>query len=481
MASYHTSFSYKDKNSFYEGYVIVAFEPDSGFKDTFLSMENISDDYYDNTKRFDYGAKYSSQADVSITIIKKDGTDMSVKDFRECAKWLTGARTNSLLDMSVGESRKEYIGDGNTRQFQLIDENGRPFFGFILVRIDNIRTLEFEYDTQTGVLTLDNVPDNGANINIIMVSPIYSFLGKFTNLEQYKVDARTVGVRLTFSSLSPWAYSQPQTFNCDIGQALFIDANDILTKNISDVAVVNEEENIVPFGIDSDGVLTMNHLDTGSYFDIVEEDKDNNLVVIGIDTSYKTTVNNASDDLYTYINLDINFENKTCNHLSIYNKTLNEETIVDNMRNNEKVSISANQFITSDVPKKIFGDDFNFVWPRLQPGENNLVISGAGMGTAYFTYRYPMKIGDCTMDIDVNGNSIICDSCQDGKNNNQGEVFTGTISWDKITDTPTTIEGYGITNVYNMVEVDNKIENIDVYDMDINKEELDAMLDDVLK
>ena len=413
MASYHTSFSYKDKNSFDEGYVIIAFEPDNGFKETYLSMENISDDYYDNTKRFDYGAKYSSQSEVNITIIKKDGTDMSINDFRSCAKWLTGARTNSWLDMYVGDTI------------------------------------------------------------------IYSFLGKILNLEQYKIDARTVGVRFTFSSLSPWAYSQPQTFNCDIGQALFIDADGSLIKYASYVAVINEEENVVPFGIDENGTLYMNYLDDGSYFDITKYEDDG--VTIGVDTSYKTTVNNLTDDLYTYINLDINFENKTCNHLSIYNETLGEETIVENMDQNEKISISANQFITSDKPKKIFGDDFNFIWPRLQPGENNLVISGGGTGTAYFTYRYPMKIGDCAMDIDVNGHSVICDSCPDNNNGNNGGAFAGTISWDKITNTPTTIQGYGITDAYTMIDIDYKFESIEASDVNIDKEALHTMLGDVLK
>lgn len=413
MSSYHTSFNYKDKNSFDEGYIIVAFEPDNGFKDTSLSMENVSDAYYDGTKRFDYNAKYTSQSEVKISLIKKDGTDMSVKDFRNCAKWLTGARTNTWLDMCVGDTI------------------------------------------------------------------IYSFLGKFLNMEQYKFDARTIGTRLTFSSLSPWAYSQPQTFNCAIGQKLFIDSNGVLLKNQSEVITVDDEEEIItPFGIDSNGVLYLSYPDNESYFDINTEG------IIGIDTSYKTTIDNKSDDLYTYINLDIDFENKTCNNLSIYNKTLDEDTHVYNMKNNEYISISANQFIISDHPDHaVFGQDFNFVWPRLQPGENELVISGAGTGAAYFTYRYPMKIGDCAMDIDINGNSIICDSCPDNGNN---ETFNGTIAWNKITDKPTTIEGYGITDAYTIDEVDDIVDNIEVGDgvviggTKIDEEELNNMLDEIL-
>lgn len=465
MSSYHTSFNYKDKNSFDEGYIIVAFEPDNGFKDTYLAMENISDAYYDGSKRFDYSAKYTSQSEVKISLIKKDGTDMSVKDFRDCAKWLTGAKTNTWLDMCVGDTI------------------------------------------------------------------IYSFLGKFLNLEQYKLDARTIGVRLTFSSLSPWAYSIPQTFNCDLGQELFVDPSGILTKDmletvedeppflisidemlylknkfdtdgvfdISELGVadcdisrqlsvdwdgilIKNKSDVVTstvrFGIDINGVLFYNYMDENSYFDIIDE------TILGIDTSYKTIIDNKSDDLYTYINLDIDFENKTCNNLSIYNKTLDEDTHVYNMVANEKVSISANQFIISDNSKhKVFGQDFNFVWPRLQPGENELIISGAGTGTAYFTYRYPMKIGDCAIDIDVNGNSIICDSCPDNGNN---ETFNGTIAWNKITDKPTTIEGYGITNAYTIEEVDDIIDNIEIGDgvvvggIKIDEAELNEMLYELL-
>lgn len=474
MSSYHTSFNYKDKNSFDEGYIIVAFEPDSGFKDTSLSMENISDEYYDRTKRFDYGAKYISQSEVQISLIKKDGTDMSVKDFRDCARWLTGARTNTWLDMCVGDTI------------------------------------------------------------------IYSFLGKFLNLEQYKLDARTTGVRLTFSSLSPWAYSQPQVFECDIGQELYVNASGVLTKDkleteedvspflvnsdgmlylknnidtdglfdITELGIVSCDAShslftdlsgyliktkmeIVStgarFGVDSNGVLFPSHVDENSYFDIisteiVDTDTSN---IVGVDTSYKTIINNESDDLYSYINLDINLEARgKFDNFSIYNTTLDEKTIVKNVRAGENVSISANQFIISDNPNhKIFGNDFNFVWPRLQPGENNLVIGGGGTGVAHFTYRYPMKIGDCAMDIDVNGNSIICDSCPDNGNN---EVFNGTITWNKIIDKPTTIEGYGITDVYTIDEVDDIIDNIEIGDgvvidgTKIDEAELNQMLDEIL-
>lgn len=408
MSSYHTSFNYKDKNSFDEGLIIVAFEPDDGFKDSFLSMDNISDDYYDGTKRFDYGSKYDTSAEIQITLIKKDGTEVSLKEFRNYAKWLTGAKTNSWLDM--------YVGD---------------IFA-------------------------------------------YSFLGKFLNLEHYKLDARTIGIRLTFSSVSPWAFSAPQVFDCDIGQAL-----DILEEN-NEVIVIKQYVNDVPLGINDDGVLSVNALDENSYFSVTENG------TAYIDTSYKTVINNKSDDLYTYIDLDIDYLNKNSTEVFIKNKTLGEETIIKSLDTNEIISISAKQFIVSyslndkgervQNIHKIFGDDFNFVWPRLAPGLNDFEVYGSGHGKAQFTYRYPMKVGDCVIDIDIDGSGIYCDD-----DDNINKV---TIDWANIINTPTTIGGYGITDAYTNTEVDEIVDNIEITggggSANVDESDLNDMLKEIL-
>jgi len=356
------------------GLIITAFEPDDGFVDSFLSMENVSDAYFDGTKRFDYGSKYSQQAEIQITVIKRDGTNMSVHEFRECAKWLTGARVNSWLDMYVGDT------------------------------------------------------------------VVYAFLGKFINMEQYKMDARTIGFRLTFSSVSPWAYSVPQYIDCAIYQALYIDDKGVLNKG---------DKNMGCF----DGVLCAS-TDEGSVFDITDDG------VVYLNTAYKSTVNNKSDDLYTYIYLDIDYKNESGTFLSIANDTIQEETIISNMERNENVLISAKQFITSSIANKSFGDNFNFVWPRLQPGDNDLIVEGDGRGFAHIAYRYPMKIGDFAMDVSVYGGGIDC--CDSGS-----IPSYNTVKWEDIVGAPHTIEGYGITNAYTTDEVDNKIENIDIEWQDV--------------
>ena len=168
--------------------------------------------------------------------------------------------------------------------------------------------------------------------------------------------------------------------------------------------------------------------------------------------------------------MDIDYINESSSFVSIRNITLGEETRVTSIRTNESISISAKQFIISDVPNKIFGDTFNFVWPRLQPGPNDFIVEGDGRGSAKFTYRYPMKVGDCAMDITIEG-GMDCSGCD--------EIFPyDTVPWEKITGTPTSIGGYGINNAYTKVEVDQKIE--DNGNANISEAELQKMLTDTL-
>ena len=392
MASYHSSFTYNGLNSAKDmGLIIAAFasDTDNGLTDTFLSMDISSDDYYDGTKRYTYNSRYNTQATVTITVVKNNGKDFSLQQVRSCLKWLTGAKTDSWLDMYNGDEIK------------------------------------------------------------------YSFLGRVTNVQNYKLDARIVGLIITFTSVSPWAYSAPQVFDCSIYQLIDITEEGVLLKGGDDA---------VPLGTDSEGVLSVSYLDNNNYFNITDDG------VVYIDNSYRTVIDNRSDDLYTYIYLDIDYINESSSFVSIRNITLGEETKVTSIRTNESISISAKQFIISDVPNKIFGDTFNFVWPRLQPGPNDFIVEGDGRGSAKFTYRYPMKVGDCAMDITIEG-GMDCSGCD--------EIFPyDTVPWEKITGTPTSIGGYGINNAYTKVEVDQKIE--DNGSANISEAELQKMLTDTL-
>lgn len=347
MSLYYSNFRYLGRNSLDQGLIIVSFEPDNGFTDSFLGMESIQDIYPDGTRSFDYGSKFISKATINITVTKRNGTDLTLSEFRKLARWLTGSRVNSWLDVGP--------------------------VGF--------------------------TEDEDVNIK-------YSFLCKVTDLQQYKLDGRTVGAKITFTSVSPWAYSIPQHFNLSIGENMLycIEPSVVTRKDTS--------TNTTLINVDEDGALYNSPNDVNSYF-LFENG------VAYVDNSARTHIDNQTDDLYTYIGLDIDYTNESGDSISIINETLNEETKILNMYNKELIELSSQQFIVSYTideltgekvlnDNKIFGDNFNFVWPRLAPGINNFIVDGAAKGKVEFTYRYPMKVGDCTMDVDVYGNEIDC-------------------------------------------------------------------------
>ena len=154
MSSYHSSFTYLNKNSSGEGFVIASFEPDSGFVDSYLGMDQIVTDSYDGVKKHFYGSRYNSSAEILITLIKPDGSDFSMADNRRVLRWLTGNRKASWLDLYVGDKL------------------------------------------------------------------VYSFYGNVTACEQQKADARVIGIQITFTSIHPWAWSAPQSFDCYIGEKM---------------------------------------------------------------------------------------------------------------------------------------------------------------------------------------------------------------------------------------------------------------------
>ena len=283
----------------------------------------------------------------------------------------------------------------------------------------------------------------------------YSFLGTIQDVKPQKLDARTVGLNIYFESVSPWALSPLQNIQCAFGQDLYISDDGVLTKGDGDALL----------GVTSDGILS-NSADGGSGLFKITTDS-----VAYIDNSVLLRIDNKSDDLYTHITLDTIFTNNNSDYLSIQNVTLNETTTISGIRVNEVIKLSSNQFITSDYPNKIFGNSFNFVWPRLAPGINEFVISGTGSGSLEFTYRYPVKIGDCVIDVYVSDNNCDCSDNTD----------YGFVHWHDVTETPTTVAGYGITDVYTESEIDAKLNNINIEgNTSINDADLNKMLSEIL-
>lgn len=363
MSSYHTSFTYLNKNSYDDFNLKIAhFESgDSGETDSYLSQEAIYSESTRGTKRTMYGTKYNSVALLHITVTQPDGSEFGIEQTRKINRWLTGSNQYNWMDLYVGN--------------------------------------EIKYRMHCFV----------------------------QDVKPYKLDSRIVGFVIVVESSSPWCYSTLQ-----IEPPL--------------------EEQFV------DGTKTF-------------------------------IIDNPSDDIYTFTNMRTVFANSTGSALEVINNDTGETTKINNLVQNEVVTLSDNMFITSDNTYRIFGDDFNYVWPKLKSGTNELIVNGTG--SISFEYIYPMKVVDCVGDLNAISDPI-CDE--------NGQIVLDTLNWNRISDTPSTLQGYGIKNAYTKTEIDEMFNNIDFSNVDaytkseideklanitaagvdIDEEELNAMLAEVL-
>jgi len=250
MAVYQRRFSYNNRNNAEFGLRVVTFNPDDGEVDSFLSMESVYTDNYNGTMRHDYGAKYTETAKLYITMVKNNYCDFSRPELHEIVNWLTGLRKVSWLDLYNDDSRE--------------------------------------------------------------VS--YSFLGRVTDIKLQKMDARIIGFKVEFTSVSPWAYSGIKKHDITLDGTTFR------------YPVCN--------GSDEDGVFVYPKL------------------------IFTNKAENGS--------------------LRIFNTTTREETVLQNLAMNEVVTMDANKIIYSDNIDKIFGEDFNFQWLRFTLGYNHINMTGKG-------------------------------------------------------------------------------------------------------
>lgn len=380
MSVYYPSFNYLGINSREKNLIVTHFDGgDNGEVDTFLGMEPIYTDNSDGTRRIDYGAKFKDVAIPMITVMKQDGGVFSVSEIEGYLKWLTGSRKVSPLDL-VEHFEDEFTCEMNKLSFVL--HNQADMIYAVYINESKLDESKWKYDALNNTLTLLEYQLVGNRVKVVYNKIKFSFIGRVTNMWHYKMDARTIGLVIEFTSISPWAISPTQTVSCQVNGAS------------------------------------------------------------------EVTIPNMSDDVDTYVYMKTTYHNKKAgSSLVLTNKNTNEKTEVKNLAINEVVTIEGNQIITSDKSSRIFGNDFNFNFPRLISGDNTYDIMGTG--TINFKYRVPLKVGDCAIDLNAKTDPI----CDDSNN-----ILIDTLDWSRISNTPTTASGYGLTDVYTVSAVYNKNE-----------------------
>ena len=365
MSVYYPSFNYLGINSRNKNLIITNLDGgDRGESDSFLGMDPIYTDSSDGTRRIDYGAKYNNVAMPKITVIKQDGGNMSFDEIRDCLKWLTGSRKTSPLDIMEHFEDRFVSTDGNA---SFILSNHADTIYSVHVGENQVEGADWSYDVNTNTLTLSSAPDSGITIKVAYNKIKFSFVGRVTNVWQHKMDARTIGLVIEFTSISPWAISPVQRVVCDVNGT-------------------EDEPTVI-------------------------------------------TVTNMSDDVNTYVYMKTTYTNADGNSLVLTNTNIGDQTTINNLAANEVVTMEGNQIITSDKPARIFGSDFNFNFPRLAAGDN--VFNAIGTGHIMFEYTVPMKVGDCAMSVSSqvdpicgDGNTIVIETLDWNRLSNVPEMYT---------------------------------------------------------
>lgn len=330
MAIYHPKISFHGQTNYDLELIVSTFNPDNGEFDSYLDMEPVYTDSYDGTIRTDYGAKYKSVATPSITFIEVNGSDINPYKVRNVLRWLTGSRKNSWMDVC--------------------DKDGEI---------------------------------------------VCSYLGRFTDVKLQKEDARVIGIVAYFTSVSPWAYSKvqsPVVVNVNGETEFAIDnlSDDLYSyvypkvsfkngKNQNRFSITNStivEGNAIEHFI-GDGEKKEYKLDNYFY-------NDGSVTIDGNKTiQYKYNKDTG--------NLEFDIAPSRGSLIEINSKIRNRASF-SNLQQEEVITIDNNFVVYSDNDKRIFDDDFNFVFPRLIPGTNRFFADGVGLLTLEF--RYPMKVAD---------------------------------------------------------------------------------------
>lgn len=262
-----------------------------------------------------------------------ESTELNILDLIMCVAFDSdNGETNTFLNREAVVS-ETYDGRYKRVHRYKYNESFSPKFTFMKkdfgnFTIDEVRQV-IKWLTSTDTTALLDVYYDDSNV------VAWSTIGGWTEISTYKLaNNRTVGIVATFEAVTPYAMSDLYT----------------VTKTITST------DNKITINIDTD---------------------DNKPV-------YPRVTIQANNASMKFINKHTDFFNvsKSYNSLALTNNTSGEKIVVD----------GANKLISSSSTRRIFGDDFNWVWLELYDGKNEITVEGNC--TVTIEYREVRKVGE---------------------------------------------------------------------------------------
>jgi phage-related protein len=205
----------------------------------------------------------------------------------------------------------------------------------------------------------------------------FEILGAPTSIEVHKLtNNRIAGIVFIFESSAPYAFSAIKTVEKDITnpQTFTITCDsDELGALVYPKVTINQSNNLVVQTNKAMGVANKSEHISGTVY------------------LYNNTYYWVDDkgDLYEQPSNTSGFDTTG---VLIENITTNSKTTVGGNISQEIVTLDgANRVVTSNRENRIFGNDFNWQWVPLVPGENTITVTGSC--TVKFEWREPRKVG----------------------------------------------------------------------------------------
>ena len=262
-----------------------------------------------------------------------ESTELNILDLIMCVAFDSdNGETNTFLNREAVVS-ETYDGRYKRVHRYRYSESFSPKFTFMKKDFGNFTIEEVrqvvKWLTSTDTTALLDVYYDDSNV----VS--WSAIGGWTEINTYKLaNNRTVGIVATFEAVTPYAMSDLYT----------------VTKTIAST------DNKITINIDTD---------------------DNKPIYPRVTIQEKGT--------------GVKFINK---HTDFFNNSKSySSTIIKNNTSGERIVVDgANKIISSSSTKRIFGDDFNWVWLELYDGKNEITIEGNC--TVTLEWREVRKVGE---------------------------------------------------------------------------------------
>ena len=346
----------------------LSFDEDNGDTESFLNREAVASEVYNGTLRRVHNYKYTDVFAPRITLIKNTFDDFTETEVRRVLSWLTSSATPKFLTA--------YYDDSEVISFEIL---GAPT-DITVYKIANNRIVgivfTFESSAPYAFSAIQTVEKDITVPQTFTITCNSDELGALVypkiTITHKPTDSLVVQTNKAMTNRSEHINGTVYYYN---GNYYWIDNEDILQTQTSNTS-----------GFNTTGVLIENVTAKSSMFtsQYIEATAYNGLDVYYIESNGEKiraipqpTKDNFTQGKYYILQKDYAPHSKT-----IVGKNVAQEVVVLD---------GANQIVLSNRDGRLFGNDFNWQWMPLVPGENTITVTGSC--TIKFEWREPHKVG----------------------------------------------------------------------------------------